>query len=83
MNPSIAQVKDSIDTLVTSLSCDFTTTHDDYTLEYFAADRKFKIHSYKGIFVSNLENGSGFSTYPDDELPHLSAAIEAVQATLV
>lgn len=83
MNPAIAQVKDGIDTLVEVLTSDLTTTHDDFTIEYIVADQKFKVHSYKGMFVSNLENGSGFSTYPDEELVHVHAAIEAVRATLV
>jgi hypothetical protein len=83
MNAAIAQVKDGIDTLVEVLTSDLSTTHDDYTIEYSVVDQRFKVHSYKGMFVSNLENGSGFSTYPDEELVHVHAAIEAVRATRV
>lgn len=83
MNTTIDQVKDSIAMLVEVLSHDLTTTHDDFTIQYFKTQQKLKIHSYKGVFVSNLDNGSGFSTYQDEELVHDHEAVEAVRIALV
>jgi hypothetical protein len=80
---TIEKVKASIVALTEKAGHSFNIPHDNYSIEYDAVTQRFAIKGPTGMFIHKLKCGSGFTTFPDEQLGKVDEVVQAANQWFV